>query len=59
MLTDPEKRKKMQDVIENAAKDHIEKVNIWLSDFFSKKPNEGEDKDETSSIYLDENPFDR
>ena len=49
----------MQDVIENAAKDHIEKVNIWLSDFFSKKPNEVEDKDETSSIYLDENPFDR
>ena len=36
MLTDPEKRKRMQDVIENAAKDHIEKVNIWLSDFFSK-----------------------
>ena len=59
MLTDPEKRKKMQDVIENAAKDHIEKVNTWLNDFFSKKPNEVEDKDETTSIYLDENPFDR
>ena len=34
-------------------------VDQRLSDFLSKKPNEVEDKDETSSIYLDENPFDR
>ena len=32
---------------------------LFPHDFFSKKPNAVELKDETSSIYLDENPFDR